>query len=221
MEFKHPEWSESGDDNRWILLQGDAKIGEVGPGRRGGFDWKFGNFFGCGNSATPELARAECMSWFWQMEWRKLAQKEADRATAGLPGDEPTERKRDLEQMCRDHFNEPVITMFDVGRLVGYAEDDSDCYLIVNYPNGADRRTVWHTCVGGYTFLDRLKGQHLVISYKGDRWDDFYRIDSVLELNGCPKVPEFIVDRRCGPWMPEEEEDREAIREQANQPLEA
>lgn len=97
----------------------------------------------------------------------------------------------DLKQMCLDHFNEPIIVGFDIVRLVGYAEDDDDCYLIINYPNPV--RTIYHTCVGGYQWLDRLKGQCLVISNSGERWDDFYRIDNLLQLNGAPKVDEFIV----------------------------
>lgn len=99
----------------------------------------------------------------------------------------------ELEKMCRDHFNEPVLLGFDVGRLVGYAEDDDDCYLIVNHPNPT--KTTYHTCVGGYIFLDCLKDKGLVISKSGERWDDYYRLDNMLRLNGAPKVPEFIIRR--------------------------
>ena len=214
MDWMPPLWVEEPGAETWTLVHGDETLADVRPSARGGYDWKVGSWFGCGSAATPETAKAECMAWFWQMEWRKLAQKEADRASAGITDGEGGRPKTSLEQMCRDHFNEPVLTMFDLGRLVGYAEDDSDCYLIVNYPNGTDRQTVWHTCVSGYTFLRRLKGQELVISYQGERWDDFHRLDNVLELNGCPKVPEFILDRKQGPWMPEEQEQRDFLREQ-------
>lgn len=98
-----------------------------------------------------------------------------------------------LEKMCRDHFNEPVLLGFEVGRLIGYAEDDEDCYLIINYPKYPDGRIVYHTCVGGYIFLNRLKGQGLVISTQGEEWDDYYRIDSSLSVNGAPMAQEFIV----------------------------
>jgi len=107
--------------------------------------------------------------------------------------DEHAPATTDLEQMCRDHFNEPVLVGLEVARLVGYAEDEHDCYLILNYPRPA--RTVYHTCVGGYHWLDRLRGQHLVISRDGERWDDFYRIDSTLTMGGAPKAEEFIRKR--------------------------
>lgn len=103
----------------------------------------------------------------------------------------------DIEQMCRDHFNEPVLMMFELARLIGYAEDESDCYLIVKYP---DRGVVWHSAVGGYTFLDRLKGQGFVVptypEFEGEGWDDLIRLDNMLALNGVPKEKEFIVDIR-------------------------
>ncbi len=81
-----------------------------------------------------------------------------------------------IEKMCREHFNEPVLMVFDLARLIGYGEDADDCYLIVKYP---DRGVVWHTAVGGYVFLDRLR-------IAGD-WDDFKRLDEALELNNVPK----------------------------------
>jgi hypothetical protein len=80
---------------------------------------------------------------------------------------------------------------FDVCRCVGYAEDDYDCYLIVNIPR---KGILWHTSIGGYMYLDILKGQDQVISNTtGEIWDDFTRLDSLLELNGVPKVKEFII----------------------------
>ncbi len=99
----------------------------------------------------------------------------------------------DLEAMCREHFNEPVLTNLTVGRVVGYAEDDDDCYVIINYPGP---KTVWHTCVGGYVFLNLLKDQHVVAAYNGERWDDFYRVDGDLARAGCPKAEKFIVESR-------------------------
>lgn len=88
-----------------------------------------------------------------------------------------------LEKMCRDHFNEPVLLHTELGRCIGYAEDERDCYIIVK---SADGHVYWHTCVGGYVWLDRLKGQDPA----GD-WDDFVRVDRDLE-HRCPKEKEFI-----------------------------
>ncbi len=100
-----------------------------------------------------------------------------------------------IKDMCKAHFNEPVIVGFDLVRLIGYAEDDEDCYLICS---STTREVFWVSAVGGYTFLDRLKGQGYVKSTEGEDWDDLYRLNSVLELNGTPKVDEFIVDIRLG-----------------------
>lgn len=103
----------------------------------------------------------------------------------------------DIQKMCLEHFNEPVLLGFDLARLIGYGEDADDCYLIVKYPH---RGVVWHTAVGGYTFLSRLKGQNFVIpnhpSFEGEVWDDFIRLDNMLALNNVPKEEKFIVDIR-------------------------
>jgi hypothetical protein len=95
--------------------------------------------------------------------------------------------------MCRSHFNEPLIVGFEIARLIGYGEDDSDCYLICQHPKYPDGETKWWTAVGGYTFLDRLKGQGYVRSTSGEDWDDFWRLDNFLSLNGAPKADEFKV----------------------------
>ncbi len=102
-----------------------------------------------------------------------------------------------IEKMCRDHFNEPVLLIFEVGRLIGYAEDDHDSYLIVQMPYSVRHKEgngiIYHTAVGGYIFLDVLKDKERVVGTTGEVWDDFYRLDSVLERNGAPKVAEFVV----------------------------
>ena len=108
----------------------------------------------------------------------------------------------EIHQMCVDHFNEPVLIGFDLARLIGYAEDAEDCYLIVKYsqPRYNDSRIVWHTAVGGYMFLDKLKGQNHVVptnpSFEGEVWDDFIRLDYLLEVNNVPKEKEFKIDIR-------------------------
>jgi hypothetical protein len=95
----------------------------------------------------------------------------------------------EIRQMCLDHFNEPIITgPNEISRLIGYAEDDIDCYLIIKNSRGI----IWHTAVGGYIFLDKLKDQDIVVAKNGEHWDDFTRLDSWLELNGCLKEETFI-----------------------------
>jgi hypothetical protein len=105
-------------------------------------------------------------------------------------------KRSDLEQMCREHFNEPMLSMFDVVRCVGYGESADDCYVIVREPHYPEGKLRWLTCVGGYTFLDRLRGQGYVKSSDGEDWDDLVRLDSTLALNGAPKEAGFILDLR-------------------------
>jgi hypothetical protein len=101
----------------------------------------------------------------------------------------------DLKEEVLSHFNEPVITGFKVGRVIGYAEDDHDCYVVIRYPGTYEKlgKVIWHTCVGGYHWLDRLKGQSYVRSNSGEDWDDFVRISNALVLNGCPEEKEPII----------------------------
>jgi hypothetical protein len=100
-----------------------------------------------------------------------------------------------IEEMCREHFNEPVLLGSNLGRLIGFAEDDHDYYLIIRYPDYPDGRISYHTAVGGYIFLNQLKFQDCVVSTTGEVWSDYTRMDSLLALNGSPKEEEFIVKK--------------------------
>ena len=93
----------------------------------------------------------------------------------------------------KEHFNEPILIFTEVYRLVGYAEDKHDCYIITKKHNGTIE---WNSCVGGCIYLDRLKGQQYVRGITGEDWDDFFRLDKWLEYNGCPKEKEFLIDLR-------------------------
>lgn len=77
--------------------------------------------------------------------------------------------------------------------MIGYAETGVDCYFICRKIGTVfDQGDVfWNSCVGGTYWLNRLKGQCHVKSTQGEDWDDFYRLDNSLELNGCPKEKEF------------------------------
>ena len=108
-------------------------------------------------------------------------------------GDEGDVHSRKLLRMCKRHFNEPFLANERVARLIGYGETGVDCYIIAQHLAAAfDARgkIIWHTCVGGYIFLNRLKRQGYVKSTTGEDWDDFSRLDSVLMLNGAPKQKE-------------------------------
>lgn len=106
---------------------------------------------------------------------------------------ETSVHNRELYEMCRAHFNEPMIAMERVVRCIGYGETAVDCYVISQSMGG---KVTWHTCVGGYFWLDRLKGQDYVRSTGGEDWDDLYRLDNVLALNGAPKADAFRLELR-------------------------
>lgn len=99
-----------------------------------------------------------------------------------------------LEKMCRDHFNEPILVGTKLVRLIGYGEDDMDCYII--YLDEGNK-IVWHTCVGGYIFLTELKNQD-----KQGYYDDFKRADIDLDNAGIPKQDEFILDIKASSSFP-------------------
>lgn len=94
---------------------------------------------------------------------------------------------QELYDTAKIHFNEPIIVNGLLGRLVGYGEDKYDCYFII-VTNHKGQEKFWQTCVGGYIFLDRLKGQNEVVMINnGDIWDDFLR----LEREVPPRYKEF------------------------------
>lgn len=107
-----------------------------------------------------------------------------------------------LLEEAKLHFNEPVLISDKLARVIGYAEDDEDCYLIVRYCRDGsitldgNGPVSWCTFVGGYTFLTCLKQQGVVIpkhpSFPGEIWTDYSRLDSLLKLNGSPKEEEFL-----------------------------
>ena len=104
---------------------------------------------------------------------------------------------KDLYEMCLAHFNEPMLASFDLVRCIGYGETAVDGYIIARGQLG---ETHWLTCVGGYTFLDRLKGQRYVLSTLGEHCDDLTRLDRLLALNGCPQETEFRIDLQHDDW---------------------
>lgn len=99
----------------------------------------------------------------------------------------------ELYEFVREHFNEPVLFLTELGRCVGYAEDDDDCYMIVDFPFPRKRR-VKISMVGVYTFFTGLKGQSGRILATGEYWDDYLRIDCELTLSQVPKLDEFVLE---------------------------
>lgn len=99
----------------------------------------------------------------------------------------------ELHEMCLSRFNEPVLLGSKLARCIGYGETGVDCYVIVRYPGYPDGKVVWHTCVGGYTWLRLLKNQGQVVSSAGDHWNDYTRLENLLNLNGSPPEAEFLL----------------------------
>ncbi len=110
---------------------------------------------------------------------------------------------KNLYEMCLQHFNEPLLIYsfkpnmcLEIARCIGYYESAIDCYIIVKQSDGSIRHC---TCVGGYYWLDRLKGQNFVVPHfeedriKNPYWDDIVRISNDLERHGCNKEAEFIL----------------------------
>lgn len=102
-----------------------------------------------------------------------------------------------IREEFEKHFNEPVLVMDRLARVIGYGEDEMDCYLIVQFLGGA---VIWHTAVGGYYWLDRLKGQQYVKAHNGEDWDDLVRLDGDLTRGGAPKRDTFMVEIDTTPY---------------------
>jgi hypothetical protein len=80
--------------------------------------------------------------------------------------------------------------MFNVCRLVGYAESDIDCYYVVQYPH---KDTVeYSSAVGHCMELTSLKNQDATLMDDGRTVTNFDRLDMWLGYNGAPKIDEFI-----------------------------
>lgn len=109
---------------------------------------------------------------------------------------------RELHEMALAHFNEPMLTYYGLARCVGYAETAVDCYIIAHAPQteSEDERLVWLTCVGGYTWLDRLKGQGYVKADNGEDWDDLTRLSGDLTRAGAPPADVFILELKHNEW---------------------
>ena len=106
-----------------------------------------------------------------------------------------TIRNEVLYHQALAHFNEPVLIIFGVGRLIGYQETREDCYWIIMMPW---EKVEYHSCVGGFTALTTLKTQNIVVpsspSFPGEIWTDYTRIDSLLQLNGAPRQEKFRLE---------------------------
>jgi hypothetical protein len=102
-----------------------------------------------------------------------------------------TPTSEDLKKEVESHFNEVMLSHSRLGRCIGYAEDDTDCYIIVLFER---RKIVWHTMVGGYTWLKCLEQQNVIKIKDTDKiWNDYSRLDSLLSLNEAPKQDKFLV----------------------------
>jgi hypothetical protein len=95
----------------------------------------------------------------------------------------------DIHKKAKEHFNEPVLDGLKVVRLIGYGEDDQDCYWIVNAPEGI----YWLSAVVDVMSLRFLKNQGQCFSSDGELWNDYVRIDYWLSLSGAPLAKSFVL----------------------------
>jgi hypothetical protein len=99
----------------------------------------------------------------------------------------------EIIKQIKKHLNEPILITFDVGRLVGFAEDSRDYYYIIKQPAYPNGKILYSSCVGGFTSLRKLKNQNKVITETGEIWDDYSRLDDILTMNGASKVDEIMM----------------------------
>lgn len=80
------------------------------------------------------------------------------------------------------HFNELCVGMYCVARVIGYREDDEDCYWILR--EGGSGKKVYHSMVISPYFITGA--------------DDYDRINDSQSMNGNPEESEFIVEIDTG-----------------------
>jgi hypothetical protein len=102
-----------------------------------------------------------------------------------------SEKISEYHQECLDHFNEPMISFGELVRCVGYGSTLVDSYIITKKKNG---KIVWNTFVGGYIFLNPLRGINTVIAPDQSTWDDLDRLDNELSRAGCLREETMIVE---------------------------
>jgi hypothetical protein len=91
---------------------------------------------------------------------------------------------------AKSMFNDiGILHESEIGRLVGFAEDDSDYYYIVRHIQGnrylfKDEEgfyTVHHSCVGEFVSLKNIYGER------------YTHMDNVFTMNGAPPANTFII----------------------------
>lgn len=97
----------------------------------------------------------------------------------------------ELKRECEQHFNEIMISFGEIARCVGFGEDDRDCYILCRKRDG---KIHWNTMVGGYQFLDALRGSVIVKpthpKFEGEVWSDYSRLET--HCQDIPIEPEFL-----------------------------
>lgn len=80
-------------------------------------------------------------------------------------------------QEVKDQFNDIIIDpSLKVARIIGYGEDDYDCYVIIRYENG---EVSWLSmCVKFFILKDKI--------------DDYDLLDNALHSNKCQREDDFI-----------------------------
>lgn len=98
-------------------------------------------------------------------------------------------------ELAMKHFNQPVIVMFEVVRLIGWGQDEDDAYFIFRYRGGHIERS---SVVGGFIPLTALQTQDTPDGIRHAMEDparnDFHQLDKWLHFNGAPKADAFIIE---------------------------
>lgn len=93
------------------------------------------------------------------------------------------------------HFNEPVLDMFRVVRLIGWGQDEHDSYYIYQAAGGEVYRS---STVGGFIPLDRLGSQDtpdgIRHALENPARNDFEQLSKWLALNGAPPAEVFWLE---------------------------
>lgn len=96
--------------------------------------------------------------------------------------------RESILNMCKQHFNELVLCGTELGRLIGFAEDDDDYYLVVLFPSIENKKQIWISACTPYVFLDCLKQQ----TYDDNDFTQYDYLNRLLILNNAAPEEKFV-----------------------------
>lgn len=112
----------------------------------------------------------------------------------------------ELYERARRDFNKLMLDYSRVVRLIGYSEDDTDCYVILKDVL-RDEKPYYMSCVGYPMSLEPLASQGQTTGFSGEQWNDYIRIDKHMSLNGAPPQEKFLLDLKYSAYCPYSDSD--------------